>query len=119
MNGIDANAEVNGKPVACVVPVPVVEECPIAIEAPMGICETGYASDSIQVGALMPMQASALKRLRCSLADKSMRVQRRDANHKDGKVVDTNADAIRWILDQFAGNYQSESGCDITEGMLF
>jgi len=119
--GIEANGEAGGVTATPMQEVsePVVQEVSIVVEAPMGVCDDGYAANHIEMGGMMPKQAAALKRIRCSLADSAMRTQRRDANHRDGKVVDSNADALRWLLDQYANKYYDETGEDIMKGLTF
>ncbi|MEM7311683.1 MAG: hypothetical protein AAF497_00890 [Planctomycetota bacterium] len=74
----------------------------IRLEIPTAKRRDGYASDRVSVGALTDRQAAALKFLRDSLADNNERCGKRNANHGAGVVVDTNADAIRWVLDRVA-----------------
>ena len=114
-DGIEPNIEVGGIAIA----PRSVEELTIVIDAPMGICREGYASGHVEVGSLLPKQAAALKRIRCSLSDQAARALRRDAMHPDGRVVDSNADAIRWILDQCAEQFQATTGIDILKGQKF
>jgi hypothetical protein len=74
----------------------------VTITAPVGGCDDGYARDRVEVVSLTHEQATALKRLTSSLRGKNARCRRRDARTPDGKVVDNEADAIRWLLDQLA-----------------
>ena len=118
---LESNSEAGGvliEPVVEVMPPSTNGELHIVFDAPMGHCDDGYASGHLEVGSMLPRQAAALKRIRCSLAEQAARTQRRDAMHRDGKVVDSNADAIRWILDQCADRFEA-LGQDVLEGQKF
>lgn len=75
------------------------------VKAPGDTCDSGYARDRVEVTALTGEQSEALKRLTCSLRQNNLRCRRRDARTADGKVVDNEADAVRWLLDRLAEHY--------------
>ena len=117
---LESNSEAGGvliEPVVEVMPPNTNGEMHIVFDTPMGHCDDGYASGHLEVN-LLPRQAAALKRIRCSLAEQAARTQRRDCRHRDGKVVDSNPDAIRWVLDQCVERYEA-AGKDITDGQKF
>lgn len=91
----------------------------LLVELPCDYLEGGYASPHVEANKLLPRQAAALKRLRCSLAHGSIRVPMRSTNHPKGRVVDSAADAVRWLLEQYADHWELETGKDITEGLSF
>jgi hypothetical protein len=77
------------------------------IHAPGHTTIAGYARDRIEVFSLTSEQSDALKRLTCSLRSDNARCARRDARTPDGKVVDNENDAVRWLLDRLAEEYAS------------
>lgn len=85
---------------------PVIEKVPLAIaqplpekiviEAPMGGLDEGYLSRHVQV-QLNGHQRETLRRLVNGLRDSDERLA-------DGKAIESNADAVKWILEQLAEN---------------
>ena len=73
----------------------------VSVEIPFAIDVTGYAQQRPQV-SLTDEQARALKAVRFALAEMKERTKTQGAYHRDGKVVDSTSDAIKYILDQVA-----------------
>lgn len=91
----------------------------VLIEAPMGHCEPGYATRHVDFRSMTRRQAAAAKRLFISLGRENARIGVNGPSHPDGKVVNTTGEAIRWIFDQLADRWESETGLDITDGLAF
>jgi hypothetical protein len=74
----------------------------IEITVPIGPPARGYVTDRVEVTSLTVEQKNALNRLTTGLRLQSARCQRRDARTPEGRVVDSEIDAVRWLLDQVA-----------------
>lgn len=90
----------------------------VLFEAPMGDCEDGYATTSINFQGMTNRQSAAAKRLFISLGRQNRRIQMNGVGHPDGKVVNNYGDAVRWIFEQLADAWEAETGQDITKGLV-
>lgn len=73
------------------------------IEVPIGPLDNSYRPRQVSVNSLSAEQSAALRMLRMTLGAAGVRCQKnrhRASGHPDGALVDTNADAIRYLLDQ-------------------
>lgn len=91
----------------------------VIIEAPLGHCETGYATSKVNFEGMTTRQAAAYKRLTVSLDAGNYRIPMRGGRFQNGKVCHEGGDAIRWLLEQLANSYEEATGRDITEGLSF
>ena len=81
----------------------------VNIDVPMHMCQSGYAPIRVEIRSLTERQSWALKRLTCSLRDTNARCETGQARTAAGLVVDREGDAVRWLLDQLAAAYESQS----------
>jgi len=77
----------------------------VLFECPPGEHFTGYHQTTLSVKSLTSEQAYALQRLTAALRNGHLRCQKNTARTDMGVVVDTPADAVRWILDQLYIQY--------------
>lgn len=72
----------------------------ISLTVPLAERSGGYESSRVEIYGLTEKQSAALDRLTAALRIDNARCQKRIARTPDGLVVDTPADAIRWLLDR-------------------
>lgn len=72
----------------------------VSISVPSAAVPEGYKQKGVQVHGLTPEQSAALAMLREQLSEEDARCKKNKHHHPNGVVVDSSADAIRWLLDR-------------------
>ena len=91
----------------------------VVIEAPMGHCDLGYAAKRIDFRGMTRRQSAAAKRLFISLGRANERITVNGPSHPDGKPIVDQGDAVRWLFEKLADQWEEETGLDITAGLSF
>jgi len=85
----------------------------VLIEVPFGELLPGYVASRLDL-TLTNRQASACKHLWCTLSAFGERATGTGGSHPVGKIVDSPAMGVRWLLDRIADAIEKETNESIT-----
>ena len=94
-----------------------VASIPIAVDQTAG--EGGYAVAHIEFRNMTLRQRAAAKRIFYSLAVRNARIEVNGSGFPEGRVVNSPGDAMKWVLDRYADEFERVVGRKVTDGMVF